>query len=199
MKRHAIHRLIAAVLAGGFFAAAATAQDLHVAYAYHAAEGLLPESVAAPGAGGAFLEVPSDGESPVAVYVLTEKDFAGPLKEQVGVRWWDGRMAHWVQGVWVKNVGAADVPAESPLAGALPEGAAFDLWRVDVPSWMPQPGDNYYAIQLKATGRGDPLERYLLARGGGDFSRTNGLGQVWSSSEEFDGQDWRVVIPGGGK
>ena len=197
MNPHAIRRMSAVLLAvlALFAASAATGQDIRTAFAYHAAEGLSPTGLEAPGDSGTFLSIPSASASPVSVLVLTDRDFAGPLKEQVGVRWWDGRMAHWIAGVWVKNVTAADVPDGSPLAGALPGDRSFDLWRVEIPGWIPQPGDNYYAIQLKATGRGEPVERYLLARGGGDFSRTNGLGQVWSSSEEFDGQDWLVTIP----
>ena len=103
-------------------------------------------------------------------------------------------MAHWVMGTWVKNIRLSPSLQlrGKPAAG---EGEVMlDLWRVDVPSWITQPGENFYAIQLKGC-RGDVSEeRYLLRRAGGDFSRTNPLGQAWSSSEEFDGQDWSVVI-----
>ncbi|MBR6022965.1 MAG: hypothetical protein IK066_11185 [Kiritimatiellae bacterium] len=201
MTPHSIlPRFRRAVAASAFLALAlaalpAAAQNLRVDWAYHAAEGADPAAVAAPGLSESFLTPPAAPGAPASILVLTDRDFGGPLDEQVGVRWWDGRMAHWITGVWIKNVTAADLPAASPLAEALPQDRVFDLWRVTIPSWIPQPGDNYYAVQLKATGRGDPLERYLLARGGGDFSRTNGLGQVWSSSEEFDGQDWLVTVP----
>jgi hypothetical protein len=171
----------------------AAAQTFRVDCAFHAAQGSAPESLAVPGIPASFLDAPPSG--PVAIHVLTDHDFAGPWKEQVGVRWWDGRMAHWITGNWIKNVTRDDLPDGTDWAAALPADTVFDLWRVEIPSWIPQPGDNYYAVQLKAVGPSETAERYLLARPGGDFSRTNALGQIWSSSEEFDGQDWRVTIP----
>ena len=71
-------------------------------------------------------------------------------------------------------------------------------WGIDltVEDASVKPGDNFYAIQLKGYREGRSEERYLLSRPGGDFSRTNRLGQVWSASEEFDGQDWKInVLP----
>lgn len=181
-----------------FFAAlSAMAQTFLVDWAYHAAEGADPSILSVPGLSTGFLDAPAAASSPVSVFVLTDHDFAGDWKEQVGVRWWDGRMAHWITGNWIKNVTRDDLSGTADWASALPGGTVFDLWRVEIPAWIPQPGDNYYAIQLKAVGPAETVERYLVARGGGDFSRTNALGQVWSASEEFDGQDWRVTIPGG--
>jgi len=188
------HLLLAAVLAAAALAASAPAQDIRTDWAYHAAEGLSPADIPSPFPGDPFLLAPGRPDAPAIVHVLTLRDFAGPLREQVCVRWWDGRMAHWITGSWVKNVTRDDCAA-TPFADKLPADTLFDLWRVEIPAWILQPGDNYYAVQLKATGDGEPVERYLLARGGGDFSRTNVLGQVWSSSEEFDGQDWLVEIP----
>ena len=194
MKTSCLSFPIVAALSA-FATLSAMAQTFRVDWAYHAAEGTDPSALAAPGLSVGFLEVPAASSSPVSVLVLTDHDFAGTWKEQVGVRWWDGRMAHWITGNWIKNVTRADLPATADWASALPADTMFDLWRVDIPAWIPQPGDNYYAIQLKAIGPSETAERYLLARGGGDFSRTNALGQVWSSSEEFDGQDWLVAIP----
>lgn len=198
MKTSRRFLLPVAVLAAALAAAAASpvsAQSFRVDWAFHAAEGADPAALAAPGVDSSFLDVPSSSPSPVAILVLTDHDFAGAWKEQVGVRWWDGRMAHWISGSWIKNVTRADCPPAADWASALPADTVFDLWRVEIPAWIPQPGDNYYAIQLKAVGPSETDERYLLARSGGDFSRTNALGQVWSSSEEFDGQDWLVAIP----
>lgn len=186
--------LRAAAILAAAFAIAASAQDIRMDWTYHAAEGLSPAAIPSPFPGDPFLVAPARPDAPAIVHVLTPRDFAGPLREQVCVRWWDGRMAHWITGNWVKNVTRDDC-AGAPFADQLPPDTQFDLWRVEIPTWILQPGDNYYAIQLKATGAGDPVERYLLARGGGDFSRTNALGQVWSSSEEFDGQDWPVSVP----
>lgn len=174
----------------------AAAQTIRVDWAFHAAEGAAPDTLGVPGIPGTFLEVPAARHDPVVVNVLTDHDFGGSWKEQVGVRWWDGRMAHWITGNWIKNVTRDDLPDGAGWGAALPDGTVFDLWRVEIPSWIPQPGDNYYAVQLKAVGPAETAERYLLARPGGDFSRTNALGQIWSSSEEFDGQDWCVTIPG---
>ena len=124
--------------------------------------------------------------------VMTDHQFAGDLDEQIFVRWWDGYMAHWVMGSWVENLHLS--PSNS-IRGFPADGEVMvDLWKIDIPSWITQPGENFYAIQLKGC-RGDHSEeRYLLRRAGGDFSRRNALGQAWSSSEEFDGQDWSVTI-----
>ena len=192
MSRYA--KCLLSVLSLAVLILPASAQNLRTGWAYHAAEGLEPAEIPAPAVGQPFLVSSGRPDTPVVIWVLTNHDFAGPLKEQVYVRWWDGRMAHWVAGAWSRNVSKGDCPMDAPWADPLPDDRMFDLWRVEIPSWIPQPGENFYAIQLKAVGASEPLERYLLARGGGDFSRTNDLGQVWSSSEEFDGQDWRVVI-----
>ena len=194
--RNAFPWMLAAalVLAG---AAGAAAQEIRTAWAYHGAEGVAPASETVPGESFAFLangtaSIPQD--KAVALYVITDHEFAGDLDEQIFVRWWDGYMAHWIMGTWVKNIRLSPSLQlrGKPAAG---EGEVMlDLWRVDVPSWITQPGENFYAIQLKGC-RGDVSEeRYLLRRAGGDFSRVNPLGQAWSSSEEFDGQDWSVVI-----
>jgi hypothetical protein len=184
----------AAALAG---ATGSAAQDIRTAWAYHAAEGTVPAVETVPGEAFAFLangtaEIPQD--KTVTLYVVTDHQFAGDLDEQIFVRWWDGYMAHWVMGTWVKNIWLS--PSQ-PLRGLPADEAGrtmVDLWKVDIPSWVTQPGENYYAIQLKGCRGGMSEERYLLRRGAGDFSRRNALGQVWSSSEEFDGQDWSVTI-----
>ena len=176
-------------------AAGAAAQDIRTTWAYHAAEGSSPEAEIVPGKSTAFLangttSIPQDRT--VTLYVLTDHEFAGDLDEQIFVRWWDGYMAHWVMGTWVENV---YLSPSNPLRGLPRDGEVMlDLWKIDIPSWITQPGENFYAIQLKGC-RGDRSEeRYLLRRAGGDFSRLNPLGQAWSSSEEFDGQDWSVTI-----
>lgn len=188
------------LLAGALLSAAAvaaSAQEIRTGWAYHAAEGTAPAAETVPGEDFAFLangQGPIPQDKPVSLYVVTDHEFAGDLDEQIFVRWWDGYMAHWIMGTWVKNISLSPSLQlrGKPAAG---EGDTMvDLWRVDIPSWITQPGENFYAIQLKGC-RGDlSEERYLLRRAGGDFSRVNPLGQAWSSSEEFDGQDWSVVI-----
>ena len=176
-------------------AAGAAAQDIRTAWAYHAAEGTFPAAEIVPGKSTAFLangtaSIPQDRT--VTLYVLTDHEFAGDLDEQIFVRWWDGYMAHWVMGTWVENI---YLSPSNPIRGLPASGEVMaDLWKIDIPSWITQPGENFYAIQLQGC-RGDHSEeRYLLRRAGGDFSRRNALGQAWSSSEEFDGQDWSVTI-----
>lgn len=175
-------------------ALAARAGEINTDWLYHAAPGVAPASVPVPGTASTFLSLPSRPSDPTLVFVLTPTRFAGGSSEQVFVRWWDGRMAHWVMGFWVRNLTRADLPPDASYAQSLPPDVVLDLWRVEIPSWIPQPGENFYAIQLKASSPDASSERYLLASGGGDFSRTNALGQVWSASEEFDGQDWPVFI-----
>ena len=155
---------------------------------FHALPGDDPAARDVPGEGLPFLQLPPPGsDAPAVIHLLTPTDFAGPLDEQVYVRWWDGQTAHWIMGCWVRNVPAADV---SPL---LPPDAILDLWRVEVPASARRDGPQYYAIQVKGADASRSVERYLLARPGGDFTRTNALGQIWSSSEEFEGQDWPVA------
>ena len=135
----------------------------------------------------------ADGDD-VVLWVLTDHDFGGDAEEQVYVRWWDGYMAHWIMGVWVKNLRLDGRAFRKAAEG---EERLTDLWKIEVPSWVTQPGENFYAIQLKAVkGEADWEAKYLLREEAGDFSRKNNLGQVYSSSEEFDGADWRVVVTG---
>lgn len=179
----------------GYGTTAAKAQEIRTDWAYHGVGEFSCATEAVPGEAFSFLAngpgaLPQDAL--VTLYVLTDHEFAGEMDEQVFVRWWDGYMAHWIMGTWVKNV---TLSSALPLRGHPQEGEAFlDLWKIEVPAWVTQPGENYYAIQLKGY-RGDVSEeRYLLCHGNGDFARRNELGQVWSSSEEFDGQDWKVTI-----
>ncbi len=189
--------LLAGALLSWAAAGAVSAQEIRTAWAYHAAEGTAPAAETVPGEDFAFLangQGPIPQDKPVTLYVVTDHQFAGDLDEQIFVRWWDGYMAHWVMGSWVKNIHLSPSLQLRGLPAGGPGSTMVDLWRVDIPSWITQPGENFYAIQLKGC-RGDlSEERYLLRRAGGDFSRVNALGQAWSSSEEFDGQDWSVVI-----
>ena len=98
-------------------------------------------------------------------------------------------MAHWIMGYWVRNL-----PSEV-FSGAVPAGSRVDLWRVEIPDYVWQSGPQFYAIQVKGYQDGASIDRYLLARSGGDFTHTNALGQIWSASEEFEGQDWAVTLP----
>ena len=169
-------------------------------WAYHGA-GDAGRFSQVPGTGETWLaggsERVGDGED-VVLWVMTDHDFGGEAEEQVFVRWWDGYMAHWIMGVWEKNLRVGRRAFRKESGG---EEVVTDLWKIVVPAWVTQPGENFYAIQLKASkGEEDWEAKYLLREESGDFSRKNGLGQVYSSSEEFDGADWRVVVvPGGTK
>lgn len=172
------------------------AWEIETEWAYHSAGSLQRLTEPVPGEDLLFLANGTDEVSTsdtVRLHVLTAHPFAKDMEEQVFVRWWDGAMAHWIMGAWVKTIhleAGGERFRDQPEAGT----AAVDLWRVDIPPWITQPGDNFYAIQLKGFQDETAEERYLLCTAGGDFTRTNRLGQIWSASEEFDGQDWRIHI-----
>jgi hypothetical protein len=173
------------------------AWEMETEWAYHSAGNLHRLSESVPGNDLRFLANGTDEVSTsdtVTLHVLTAHQFAKDLEEQIFVRWWDGAMAHWVMGTWVKTLHLD--AGEMRFRGQPEDGtAAVDMWRVDIPPWITQTGDNFYAIQLKGLHPdGTAEERYLLCTAGGDFTRTNRLGQIWSASEEFDGQDWRIQI-----
>jgi hypothetical protein len=172
--------------------------DIQTDWAYHAAGGGSRLSEPVPGEDFKFLANGTDQISDadtVTLYVLTARDFAGDMDEQIYVRWWDGTMSHWIMGGWIKTLTLDASRPETCLRGLPAEGpVTLDLWKIEIPPWITQPGDNFYAIQLKGYASGTSEERYLLSKAGGDFSQTNNLGQVWSASEEFDGQDWKVQI-----
>jgi hypothetical protein len=172
--------------------------DIDADWAFHAAGDGTQMPLNVPGEDFRFRPDASapvpDGET-VTLYVLTARNFAGDMDEQIYVRWWDGTMSHWVMGGWVKNVVLDAAHPELQIQGQPSEGSVeLDLWKIEIPPWVTQPGDNYYAIQLKGYADGASEERYLLSTAGGDFSQVNNLGQVWSASEEFDGQDWKLII-----
>lgn len=172
--------------------------DIQADWAYHAvgSESRAVETV--PGEDVKFLANGTDqvGDADtVTLYVLTAHDFAGEMDEQIFVRWWNGTMAHWVMGRWIKSVELDAAQPDLRLRGLPAEGSvALDLWKVEIPAEITQPGENFYAIQLKGFSTSGSDERYLLSKPGGDFSRTNNLGQAWSASEEFDGQDWMINV-----
>ncbi|NLG34036.1 MAG: hypothetical protein GX548_01640 [Lentisphaerae bacterium] len=179
-------------------ASALSAAAFQTEWAYHSAgdSARLQETV--PGRDIPFLanasqEIPD--ADPVTLYVITAHNFAGDPEEQIFVRWWDGAMAHWIMGVWVDNITVSAEPEDARFRGEPSEGTLFlDLWKIVVPAWITQPGQNYYAIQLKAFQDGDSESRYLVQQVQGGFSRTNRFGQIWSASEEVHGQDWSVRI-----
>lgn len=173
-----------------------TAGEIQTEWAYHSAGSAPRLTECVPGTDLTFVANGSDAiptSETITLHVLTAKNFAGELDEQVTVRWWDGTRAHWVMGYWVGPVEVS--AAQGGFRGQPVEGTAtLDLWRIDIPPLVTRPGGNFYAIQLKGF-QGDQVEdRYLLCRAGGDFSRTNRLGQIWSSSEEFTRQDWQIQI-----
>ncbi len=187
-----------AVLLSMLWTGTSVRAEIQTDWAFHSIGdgGRFAETV--PGQTTCFVEGGSDqidNNQTVRLFLLTARQFAGDLDEQVFVRWWDGTMAHWIQGQWVQNITLPSDPPETRFHGLPKEGTAtLDLWRIDIPPWITQPGENFYAIQLKAFSPDATYERYLLSRSGGDFTRTNNLGQVWSASEEFDGQDWKINV-----
>ena len=172
--------------------------DLQADWAYHAIGSGSRWSEQVPGEEFKFLANGTDqihDSDSVTLYLLTAHDFAGDMDEQVYVRWWDGTMSHWIMGSWVKPLTLDASRPASCLRGLPVDGTVVvDLWKIDIPSWITQPGENFYAIQLKGYAPDSSEERYLLSKPGGDFSQKNNVGQVWSASEEFDGQDWKVNI-----
>ena len=189
-----VHALLSMLLLSAPMARA----DIQTEWAYHAVGSGSRISEQVPGEAHHFLsngtDQVNDGDT-ITLYVLTAHDFAGAMDEQIYVRWWDGTMSHWIMGSWVKNVALDAVLPESQFRGLPAEGTVgLDLWKVEIPAWITQPGENFYAIQLKGFADDTSEERYLLSKPGGDFTQTNNFGQVWSASEEFGGQDWMVNI-----
>lgn len=172
--------------------------DIQTDWAYHAVGSGSRTTERVPGEEFSFLangtDQVADGDT-VTLYVLTTNNFAGDMDEQLFVRWWDGAISHWVMGTWVKAI-RLDASRPDGIFRDLPaEGTVLlDLWKIEIPPEITQPGENFYAIQLKGYHEGASEERYLLRHAGGDFSRTNNFGQIWSASEEFDGQDWKIEI-----
>lgn len=182
------------------FAATVSAVAPETGSAFHSLPDRTPDAISVPGSDRHFFEpansgmVVHNGDS-VTIFLVTDRGFARGAEEQIYLRWWDGYVTHWVMGFWVRNVTAGDVAAVLPsFEGTAAPDTLLDIWQVEIPSWMTQPGDNYYAIQLKAYANGGAESRYLLARAAGDFSATNRVGQVFSASEEIQEQDWKVTV-----
>jgi len=181
-----------------FLSTATARAEFRTDWAYHAADNDNRVSELVPGEDFTFLANGSDqisNSDSVVLYLLTDQNFAEEMNEQIFVRWWDGIMSHWIMGSWVKNITLDASKPETCLRGLPAEGTrTLDLWKVVIPASITQPGENFYAIQLKGSEKDISEERYLLRTLGGDFSQTNPLGQIWSASEEFDGQDWRIHV-----
>jgi len=178
--------------------AASVRAEFQMDWAYHSAGNASRLTELVPHEGVPFLASGHDqirNADAVTLYLLTNQNFADDLTEQVFVRWWDGTMSHWIMGSWVKNITLDASNPATRLRGLPSEGTqTVDLWKVIIPSSITQPGENFYAIQLKGYGNETSEERYLLRKLGGDFSQTNPLGQIWSASDEFDGQDWKIHV-----
>ena len=180
------------------FTAGSAPADIQTDWAYHSCGDAERLATTVPGENFTFLANRTDqiaDDANITLYLLTASDFAGPMDEQVYVRWWDGAMAHWIMGTWVKNIVLDANPAGLQFKGMPTQGTVvLDLWKVEIPDAITKPGENFYTIQLKGLAEDGSEERYLLSKPGGDFAHPNNLGQIWSSSEEFDGQDWKVNI-----
>lgn len=172
--------------------------DIQTDWAYHAVGSESRTTEQVPGEAFTFLANGTDqvpDNDTVTIYLLTTNNFAGAMDEQLFVRWWDGARSHWVMGARVKPVHLDAARPDGIFRGLPTEGTVLlDLWKVEIPPEITQPGDNFYAIQLKGYLPDSSEDCYLLRQAGGDFSRTNNFGQIWSASEEFDGQDWKVEI-----
>jgi hypothetical protein len=172
--------------------------EIQTDWAYHACDTSSRGSEQVPGEEFHFLANGTDqiGDADtVTLYLLSTHNFAGDMDEQIYVRWWDGAMSHWIMGTWIKNITLDAAESKTRFHNLPIEGTvSLDLWKIEIPPWITQPGENFYAIQLKGFSGGVSEERYLLNRSGGDFSRTNNVGQIWSASEEFDGQDWKINV-----
>jgi hypothetical protein len=188
-------KLYSALLPLVFLFATSALADIQTEWAYHAVGSESRMTELFPGENFKFLANGADqvgDQDTITLFLLTAHEFAGELEEQIFVRWWNGTMSHWVMGHWVKTLtlepgqGFRGLPTEGTVA--------LDLWKIEIPAEITQPGENFYAIQLKGYAPGSSDERYLLSKPGGDFSRRNNFGQVWSASEEFDGQDWMINI-----
>ncbi|MBQ7252673.1 MAG: hypothetical protein IJS32_08750 [Kiritimatiellae bacterium] len=185
-----------------FLLSAATAPAVapETARAFHSLPDRTPDSLSVPGMDRHFFEPAGTGMTvhtgeAVTLFILTDRGFARGAEEQIYVRWWDGYVTHWVMGFWVRNVTAGEAAAVLPsYEGVADPAELLDVWQVEIPSWMTQPGDNYYAIQLKAYAPGGAEARYILARAAGDFTATNRVGQIFSASEEIQEQDWKVTV-----
>ena len=125
-----------AFLLGTLGAVSASQADIRTDWAYHAVGNGARMAEQVPGESGAFLangtdQIP-DGDT-VTLYVLTAKEFAGDMEEQVFVRWWDGYMSHWIMGTWVKNVALDAAQPETRFRGLPEEGTVdLDLWRIEL-------------------------------------------------------------------
>jgi hypothetical protein len=187
-----------ALLSFAFLLAQTSHADIQTDWAYHAVGSGSRMSEQVPGEDFKFLANGTDqvGDADtITLFLLTAHDFAGEMEEQIYVRWWDGAMSHWIMGNWVKPVILDSARPEGRFRGLPAEGTiTLDLWKIEIPAAITQPGQNFYAIQLKGYAQGSSEERYLLNKAGGDFSQINNFGQVWSASEEFDGQDWMINI-----
>ena len=174
------------------------AEEIQTDWAFHAVGNGSRLTEQVPGEEFSFLANGTDqvgDHDAIILYLLTAHDFAGGMDEQIYARWWDGAMSHWIMGTWIKAIALDAAKPETRFRGLPADGSVLlDRWKIEIPPWITQPGENFYAIQLKGFARGTSDERYLLCKPGGDFSRTNNLGQVWSSSEEFDGQDWKINV-----
>jgi hypothetical protein len=172
--------------------------DIQTDWAYHAIGSGNRMSERVPGEDFNFLANGSDqvGDAEtVTLYLLAAHEFAGDMDEQIYVRWWDGTMSHWIIGSWIKDITLDASRPETCFHGLPAEGTmVLGLWKVEIPPEVTQPGENFYAIQMKGYSKDATEERYLLRVSGGDFSQSNNFGQIWSASEEFDGQDWKVNV-----
>ena len=189
--------LCALLLAG----TAAQAAEVNAEWAYHddgdGSDDRASENV--PGEGFAFLgnaAVNINDSEPVTLYVVTANQFAGDADEQVFVRWWNGEKEEWLMGEWVKNFYMGSGENDTGRFHGLPEGDSvmMDLWKITIPAEITKPGENFYVIQLKGWKDDQAATVYLLRDSAGEFSKSNNVGQQWTTSEEYQGHDWSVTI-----
>ncbi len=179
------------------------AGDISAFWAYHDDDDFIDDRATeqVPGdtltfVGNGKTQVPND--EPVTLYVVTVNNFAGDADEKVVARWWNGQQENWLEGSWVKNIAPdAATAAELSFHGqTITPDTKLDLWKIEVPADMTQPGDNFYFFQLKAQ-RPDGSAGtvvLLLADSSGETSQRNNLGQAWTENGDYYTHDWAVTI-----
>ncbi len=153
-----------------------------------------------PGTEWTFLEngtnVIHDNDT-VGLYITTSDEFAGPRKEIVEVRWWNGTNEYWIKANIVTNIVLGTRGSGNTVGtfhGRPQRGATVpvNIWKAMVNPEMTLPGTNFYIIRLVAVGLNrEPVECFLLQT----FPmHDNALGQAWTPNWNFYGNDWKVVI-----
>jgi len=197
MKRYFISTVL--FLLVGCFPGSNT--DVNMNWAYHDDDDGIDNrpTEKVPGTGWTFLEngtnVIHDNDL-VGLYVLTSNEFAGPRKEIVEVRWWNGTNEYWIKASIVTNIILGNRSAGNTVGTfhARPQSGTVlvNVWKAVVRPEMTIPGTNFYVIRLVAVGLNkEPVDYFLMQT---DPSHDTDLGQAWTPTWNFYGNDWSLVI-----